>query len=160
MPTTRAPSITRLFAATFIAVALVGLVTQIATWRSARATQAAMVEVAQRLPRTRFWYPPRQAPAALPPHGAAAPARGGRAVPRAAAGEPAGRIRHDRARRQSHGEDAGVARGPAGLPVAAARRAQYVVRRRRHGPHASARRDRGSDARDRHRAVPAGPRLA
>src|ERR1043165_2945851 len=51
MPTTRAPSITRLFAATFIAVALVGLVTQIATWRSARATQAAMVEVAQRLTR-------------------------------------------------------------------------------------------------------------
>src|ERR1043166_8540644 len=48
MPTTRAPSITRLFAATFIAVALV---TQIATWRSARATQAAMVEVAQRLTR-------------------------------------------------------------------------------------------------------------
>ena len=43
------PSITRLFAATFIAVALVGLVTQVATWRSARATQAAMVELAQRL---------------------------------------------------------------------------------------------------------------
>ncbi|HEV2672774.1 MAG TPA: ATP-binding protein [Gemmatimonadales bacterium] len=47
----RAPSITRLFAATFIAVALVGLVTQIATWRSARATQAAMVVLAQRLDR-------------------------------------------------------------------------------------------------------------
>ncbi|HMJ59897.1 MAG TPA: HAMP domain-containing protein, partial [Gemmatimonadales bacterium] len=44
-----APSITRLFAATFIAVALVGLVTQIATWRSARGTQTAMVELAQRL---------------------------------------------------------------------------------------------------------------
>ena len=44
-----APSITRLFAATFIAVALVGLVNQVATWRSARATQAAMVELAQRL---------------------------------------------------------------------------------------------------------------
>ncbi len=44
-----APSITRLFAATFIAVAVVGLVTQIATWRSARATQSAMVELAQRL---------------------------------------------------------------------------------------------------------------
>src|SRR2546425_1828875 len=43
------PSITRLFAATFIAVALVGLVTQVATWRSARATQMAMVELAQRL---------------------------------------------------------------------------------------------------------------
>jgi len=46
-----APSITRLFAATFIAVALVGLVTQVATWRSARATQMAMVELAQRLER-------------------------------------------------------------------------------------------------------------
>src|SRR6266566_3886219 len=46
-----APSITRLFAATFIAVALVGLVTQVATWRSARATQAAMVILAQRLDR-------------------------------------------------------------------------------------------------------------
>jgi signal transduction histidine kinase/HAMP domain-containing protein len=45
------PSITRLFAATFIAVALVGLVTQVATWRSARDTQAAMVELAQRLDR-------------------------------------------------------------------------------------------------------------
>src|SRR2546421_66871 len=43
------PSITRLFAATFIAVALVGLVTQVATWRGARATQTAMVELAQRL---------------------------------------------------------------------------------------------------------------
>ncbi len=46
-----APSITRLFAATFVAVALVGLVTQVATWRSARATQTAMVELAQRLDR-------------------------------------------------------------------------------------------------------------
>ncbi|HKA60599.1 MAG TPA: ATP-binding protein [Gemmatimonadales bacterium] len=45
----RAPSITRLFAATFIAVALVGLVTQFATWRSARTTQEAMVDLAQRL---------------------------------------------------------------------------------------------------------------
>ena len=45
------PSITRLFAATFIAVALVGLITQVATWRSARATQMAMVELAQRLDR-------------------------------------------------------------------------------------------------------------
>src|SRR5947208_4424383 len=45
------PSITRLFAATFIAVALVGLVTQVATWRSARATQAAMVALTQRLER-------------------------------------------------------------------------------------------------------------
>ena len=46
-----APSITRLFAATFIAVALVGLVTQVATWRSARATQTAMVSLTQRLER-------------------------------------------------------------------------------------------------------------
>ena len=46
-----APSITRLFAATFIAVALVGLLTQVATWRSARATQAAMVALTQRLER-------------------------------------------------------------------------------------------------------------
>ncbi len=51
MRTGAAPSITRLFAATFIAVALVGLVTQVATWRSARATQAAMVILAQRLDR-------------------------------------------------------------------------------------------------------------
>lgn len=51
MPLLRAPSITRLFAATFIAVALVGLVTQVATWLSARATQAAMVELAQHLER-------------------------------------------------------------------------------------------------------------
>lgn len=46
-----APSITRLFAATFIAVALVGLVTQVATWRSARATQGAMIALTQRLER-------------------------------------------------------------------------------------------------------------
>jgi signal transduction histidine kinase/HAMP domain-containing protein len=46
-----APSITRLFAATFIAVALVGLITQVATWRSARATQSAMVQLAQHLDR-------------------------------------------------------------------------------------------------------------
>ena len=52
-----APSITRLFAATFIAVALVGLVTQVATWRSARATQAAMIEVAQRLDRIQHLSP-------------------------------------------------------------------------------------------------------
>src|SRR5207245_1284785 len=43
-----APSISRLFAATFIAVALVGLATQIATWRTARATQAAVVALAGR----------------------------------------------------------------------------------------------------------------
>ena len=48
MPT-KAPSITRLFAATFIAVAAVGLLTQVWTWLSASATQSAMVELAQRL---------------------------------------------------------------------------------------------------------------
>jgi signal transduction histidine kinase/HAMP domain-containing protein len=53
----RAPSITRLFAATFIAVALVGLGTQVATWRSARVTQAAMVELAQRLARIQQLQP-------------------------------------------------------------------------------------------------------
>src|SRR6185503_6456554 len=53
----RAPSFTRLFAATFIAVALVGLVTQVATWQSARATEAAMVELAQRLDRIQRLQP-------------------------------------------------------------------------------------------------------
>ena len=52
-----APSITRLFAATFIAVALVGLITQIATWRSARDTQSAMVELAQGLERVQQLRP-------------------------------------------------------------------------------------------------------
>ncbi len=52
-----APSITRLFAATFIAVALVGLVTQIATWQSARDTQAAMVALAQGLDRVQELRP-------------------------------------------------------------------------------------------------------
>jgi signal transduction histidine kinase/HAMP domain-containing protein len=47
----RTPSITRLFAATYIAVALVGLGTLVATWLSARATQGAMVVLAQRLDR-------------------------------------------------------------------------------------------------------------
>jgi len=51
MRTGATPSITRLFAATFIAVALVGLVTQVATWRSARATQSAMIALTQRLDR-------------------------------------------------------------------------------------------------------------
>ncbi len=51
MRTVATPSITRLFAATFIAVALVGLGTQVATWRSARATQSAMITLTQRLDR-------------------------------------------------------------------------------------------------------------
>jgi signal transduction histidine kinase len=54
-----APSITRLFAATFIAVALVGLVTQLATWQGARDTQAAMVDLAQGLERVRQLRPSR-----------------------------------------------------------------------------------------------------
>jgi len=53
----RAPSITRLFAATFLAVALVGLFTQVATWRSARATQTKMVELTQRLERLQQLQP-------------------------------------------------------------------------------------------------------
>jgi signal transduction histidine kinase len=52
-----APSITRLFAATYIAVALVGLVTQIAIWRAARSTQSTMVELAQRLDRLQGFSP-------------------------------------------------------------------------------------------------------
>ena len=52
-----APSITRLFAATFIAVALVGLITQIATWRGARETQGAMVDLAQGLERVQQLRP-------------------------------------------------------------------------------------------------------
>ena len=52
-----APSITRLFAATFIAVALVGLITQIATWQSARNTQTAMVDLAQGLERVQQLRP-------------------------------------------------------------------------------------------------------
>ena len=57
MRAARPPSITRLFAATFIAVALVGLVTQIATWQSARATQEAMIDLAQRLERVQRLRP-------------------------------------------------------------------------------------------------------
>jgi signal transduction histidine kinase len=56
-PAPRAPSITRLFAATFVAVALVGLITQVATWRSARATETAMIELAQRLERIQRFQP-------------------------------------------------------------------------------------------------------
>ena len=52
-----APSITRLFAAAFIAVALVGLVTEVATWRSARDTQSAMIDLAQRLNRIQRLQP-------------------------------------------------------------------------------------------------------
>jgi signal transduction histidine kinase len=48
-PERRAPSLTRLFAATFIAVAFVGLVNQIITWRNARHTEATMIELTHRL---------------------------------------------------------------------------------------------------------------
>ena len=41
----RAPSITRLLAVTFVAVAVVGTVIQIAVWRSARGTQEAMLQL-------------------------------------------------------------------------------------------------------------------
>ena len=49
-----------MFGATFIAVALVGLVSQIATWQGARDTQAAMVELAQSLQQVQQ---PRPSPA-------------------------------------------------------------------------------------------------
>jgi signal transduction histidine kinase/HAMP domain-containing protein len=48
----RAPSITRLFAATFVAVAVVGTVSQVAIWRSARDTQAAMLQLTRELDAT------------------------------------------------------------------------------------------------------------
>jgi signal transduction histidine kinase/HAMP domain-containing protein len=43
------PSISRLFAAAFLAIAVAGLADRIATWRSARRTQSDMVELSQRL---------------------------------------------------------------------------------------------------------------
>jgi signal transduction histidine kinase len=43
------PSISRLFAAAFLAIAVAGLAERIAIWRSARRTQADMVELSQRL---------------------------------------------------------------------------------------------------------------
>lgn len=45
----RAPSISQLFGAAFIIVAVAGLVDRIAVWRSARRTQAAMIDLSQRL---------------------------------------------------------------------------------------------------------------
>ena len=45
----RGPSITRLLAVTFVAVAVVGTVIQVAVWRSARATQDAMLQLNQEL---------------------------------------------------------------------------------------------------------------
>src|SRR5437762_6977614 len=48
-PWHRAPSITRLLAVTFVAVAVVGTVIQIAVWRSARSTQDAMLQLSREL---------------------------------------------------------------------------------------------------------------
>ena len=48
-PWHRAPSITRLLAVTFVAVAVVGTVIQIAVWRSARSTQDAMLHLSREL---------------------------------------------------------------------------------------------------------------
>ena len=45
----RAPSITRLLAVTFVAVAVVGTVIQVAVWRSARDTQDVMLQVSREL---------------------------------------------------------------------------------------------------------------
>jgi signal transduction histidine kinase/HAMP domain-containing protein len=45
----RGPSITRLFTATFFAVALFGLINQAVAWDSARRTQSAMLELTRRL---------------------------------------------------------------------------------------------------------------
>src|SRR5438128_964233 len=43
------PSISRLFAAAFLAIAVAGLADRVATWRNARRTQADMIELSQRL---------------------------------------------------------------------------------------------------------------
>src|SRR5216117_753562 len=43
------PSISRLFAAAFLAIAVAGLADRVAIWRSARRTQADMIELSQRL---------------------------------------------------------------------------------------------------------------
>ena len=45
----RAPSISQLFGAAFIVIAVAGLVDRIAVWRNARRTQAAMIDLSQRL---------------------------------------------------------------------------------------------------------------
>src|SRR5712691_9956459 len=47
--TNPAPSISRLFAAAFLAIAVAGLAERVAIWRSARRTQADMIELSQRL---------------------------------------------------------------------------------------------------------------
>jgi signal transduction histidine kinase len=45
----RAPNITRLFTAMFVLVALVALIDRVIAWQTARATQAAMIDLSQRL---------------------------------------------------------------------------------------------------------------
>ena len=47
----RAPSISQLFGAAFIVIAVAGLADRIAVWRNARATQADMIDLSQRLER-------------------------------------------------------------------------------------------------------------
>src|SRR5713101_2165718 len=48
-PISRAPSFSRLFAVAFLAIAVAGLADRVATWQSARRTQAAMVDLTQQL---------------------------------------------------------------------------------------------------------------
>src|SRR3989449_1590836 len=49
MITLKAPSFSRVFAVAFLGIAVAGLASLIATWQSARRTQAAMVVLTQRL---------------------------------------------------------------------------------------------------------------
>src|SRR3989454_3312596 len=49
MITLKAPSFSRVFAVAFLGIAVAGLASLIATWQSARRTQAAMVLLTQRL---------------------------------------------------------------------------------------------------------------
>src|SRR2546425_2851702 len=53
----RAPSLTRLFAATFIVVAVVGVINQAVAWDTARSTQAAMLELTERFEELQRRYP-------------------------------------------------------------------------------------------------------
>jgi len=55
----RGPSITRLFTATFFAVALFGLINQAVAWDSARRTQSAMLELTRRLEALQRFDPTR-----------------------------------------------------------------------------------------------------
>src|SRR2546427_792946 len=53
----RTPSISRVFAAALLAIAVAGLVDRWATWQSARHTQADMVDLTRRLERIGQLYP-------------------------------------------------------------------------------------------------------